>query len=55
MYAGAQGHVDTEEYLTGRAIDKTFEQFRLGGADPITSGECLKINMIESIISIVIF
>lgn len=38
MYAGAAGHVDTEEYLTGRAVDKTFEQFKLGGAEPISLG-----------------
>ena len=32
MYAGPGGHVDPDEYLTGRAVDKTFEQFKLGGA-----------------------
>ena len=30
MYAGAAGHVNPDEYLTGRAVDKTFEQFKLG-------------------------
>jgi len=34
MYAGAAGHVNPEEYLTGRAVDKTFEQFKLGGCEP---------------------
>ena len=38
MYAGPAGHVNPEEYLTGRAVDKTFEQFKLGGADPIGLG-----------------
>lgn len=28
MYKGLQGHVDKEEYLTGRKIDKTFELIR---------------------------
>ncbi|XP_046648805.1 pre-mRNA-splicing factor CWC25 homolog [Daphnia pulicaria] len=35
MYAGPAGHVNTDEYLTGRAVDKTFEQFKLGGAEPL--------------------
>lgn len=43
MYAGAAGHVDAEEYLTGRAVDKTFEQFKLGGAEPIGLGIILTI------------
>jgi len=43
MYAGAAGHVDAEEYLTGRAVDKTFEQFKLGGAEPIGLGIILII------------
>ena len=43
MYAGAQGHVDTEEYLTGRAVDKTFEQFKLGGAEPLNLGKCQSV------------
>jgi len=42
MYAGAAGHVDPEEYLTGRAVDKTFEQFKLGGCEPIGSGTKFK-------------
>lgn len=36
MYAGPAGHVDTNEYLTGRAVDKTFEQFKLGGAETVS-------------------
>ncbi|KAI9557053.1 hypothetical protein GHT06_016850 [Daphnia sinensis] len=35
MYAGPAGHVNTDEYLTGRAVDKTFEHFKLGGAEPL--------------------
>jgi hypothetical protein len=38
MYAGPAGHVNTDEYLTGRAVDKTFEQFKLGGAEPLNLG-----------------
>ena len=38
MYAGAAGHVNPEEYLTGRAVDKTFEQFKLGGCESKISG-----------------
>ena len=38
MYAGPAGHVNPDEYLTGRAVDKTFEQFKLGGAEPIGLG-----------------
>ena len=36
MYAGPAGHVDTNEYLTGRAVDKTFEQFKVGGAETVS-------------------
>lgn len=39
MYAGPAGHVNTDEYLTGRAVDKTFEQFKLGGAEPLNLGK----------------
>lgn len=35
MYAGPAGHVNTDDYLTGRAVDKTFEHFKLGGAEPL--------------------
>ena len=38
MYKGPAGHVNTDEYLTGRAVDKTFEQFKLGGAEPLNLG-----------------
>jgi hypothetical protein len=42
MYAGPAGHVNTDEYLTGRAVDKTFEQFKLGGAEPLNLGMYLR-------------
>lgn len=44
MYAGPAGHVNTDEYLTGRAVDKTFEQFKLGGAEPLNLG-ILKLSL----------
>lgn len=37
MYAGPAAHVNPDEYLMGRAVDKTFEQFKLGGADIASS------------------
>lgn len=39
MYAGPAGHVNTDDYLTGRAVDKTFEHFKLGGAEPLNLGK----------------
>lgn len=54
MYAGAAGHVDAEEYLTGRAVDKTFEQFKLGGAEPIGLGIILILTIYYNSFSIFI-